>query len=187
MSLEGAIAVTRFGLGAGPDEIASASRAPKDWLLAQLRPNNSSHAAFNGLLSSPEIFKISREYKDARKVMSDAEMPAASEKYGKAVRRNFEAEIKARSIYAAQTQTPFHERLTRFWSNHFSISARNRNTRLFPGSYEREAIRPHILGSFYELSASAIFHPGMLVYLDCLLYTSPSPRDGLLSRMPSSA
>ena len=26
-----------------------------------------------------------------------------------------------------------------------------------------------------------------LLYRDCLLYTSPSPRDGLLSRMPSSA
>ena len=25
------------------------------------------------------------------------------------------------------------------------------------------------------------------IYLGCLLYTSPSPRDGLLSRMPSSA
>ena len=25
------------------------------------------------------------------------------------------------------------------------------------------------------------------VFQDCLLYTSPSPRDGLLSRMPSSA
>ena len=25
------------------------------------------------------------------------------------------------------------------------------------------------------------------VYITCLLYTSPSPRDGLLSRMPSSA
>ena len=25
------------------------------------------------------------------------------------------------------------------------------------------------------------------LYADCLLYTSPSPRDGLLSRMPSSA
>ena len=24
-------------------------------------------------------------------------------------------------------------------------------------------------------------------FIDCLLYTSPSPRDGLLSRMPSSA
>ena len=26
-----------------------------------------------------------------------------------------------------------------------------------------------------------------LMHLGCLLYTSPSPRDGLLSRMPSSA
>ena len=25
------------------------------------------------------------------------------------------------------------------------------------------------------------------LFVDCLLYTSPSPRDGLLSRMPSSA
>ena len=28
---------------------------------------------------------------------------------------------------------------------------------------------------------------GLWVYERCLLYTSPSPRDGLLSRMPSSA
>ena len=28
---------------------------------------------------------------------------------------------------------------------------------------------------------------GELQLYDCLLYTSPSPRDGLLSRMPSSA
>ena len=28
---------------------------------------------------------------------------------------------------------------------------------------------------------------GYRLYDDCLLYTSPSPRDGLLSRMPSSA
>src|SRR5665647_3573560 len=29
--------------------------------------------------------------------------------------------------------------------------------------------------------------PAEQVYKNCLLYTSPSPRDGLLSRMPSSA
>ena len=29
--------------------------------------------------------------------------------------------------------------------------------------------------------------PGPSIYSPCLLYTSPSPRDGLLSRMPSSA
>ena len=32
-----------------------------------------------------------------------------------------------------------------------------------------------------------IQHYTMNLYKDCLLYTSPSPRDGLLSRMPSSA
>ena len=29
--------------------------------------------------------------------------------------------------------------------------------------------------------------PEWFLYSTCLLYTSPSPRDGLLSRMPSSA
>src|SRR5690242_3661274 len=36
MSLEGAIAAHRFGLGARPGEIAAASRDPKAWLIAQL-------------------------------------------------------------------------------------------------------------------------------------------------------
>ena len=35
--------------------------------------------------------------------------------------------------------------------------------------------------------ASAVKAAGMRYLNDCLLYTSPSPRDGLLSRMPSSA
>ena len=34
---------------------------------------------------------------------------------------------------------------------------------------------------YFSRSRKAIWHKG------CLLYTSPSPRDGLLSRMPSSA
>ena len=34
---------------------------------------------------------------------------------------------------------------------------------------------------------SKIIWMGFVVSLICLLYTSPSPRDGLLSRMPSSA
>ena len=37
-----------------------------------------------------------------------------------------------------------------------------------------------------HLIPSGIMRPGVKCYI-CLLYTSPSPRDGLLSRMPSSA
>ena len=36
MSLEGAIAVHRFGLGARPGEIEAASSDPKGWLMAQI-------------------------------------------------------------------------------------------------------------------------------------------------------
>ena len=38
------------------------------------------------------------------------------------------------------------------------------------------------------ITAISLFVLALLIYVGvCLLYTSPSPRDGLLSRMPSSA
>ena len=37
------------------------------------------------------------------------------------------------------------------------------------------------------LQDSLLAKPALALSQDCLLYTSPSPRDGLLSRMPSSA
>ena len=46
---------------------------------------------------------------------------------------------------------------------------------------------PCLLGGIHKLSNN---QPPFIAYADCkncLLYTSPSPRDGLLSRMPSSA
>ena len=47
----------------------------------------------------------------------------------------------------------------------------------------------HAHAEIKSIDASAAREmPGVIaVYTDCLLYTSPSPRDGLLSRMPSSA
>ena len=45
-------------------------------------------------------------------------------------------------------------------------------------------------GATIDFDPSAVNQPGTESHLQthpCLLYTSPSPRDGLLSRMPSSA
>ena len=42
-------------------------------------------------------------------------------------------------------------------------------------------------GKSTTIRALADLLPAIDVVKDCLLYTSPSPRDGLLSRMPSSA
>ena len=46
-----------------------------------------------------------------------------------------------------------------------------------------------ILSDYQEKLAETFEHINYLIDNDkiCLLYTSPSPRDGLLSRMPSSA
>ena len=43
------------------------------------------------------------------------------------------------------------------------------------------------IGKCNQSGTKIIFEPDPEIFKDCLLYTSPSPRDGLLSRMPSSA
>ena len=47
--------------------------------------------------------------------------------------------------------------------------------------------RPDATDEQIEQAARAAQVHDLIVALPCLLYTSPSPRDGLLSRMPSSA
>jgi uncharacterized protein (DUF1800 family) len=58
------------------------------------------------------------------------------------------------------------ERLVWFWSNHFCVSADKGLVRSLCGAYEREAIRPHVLGKFSDMLIAAETHPAMLIYLD---------------------
>ena len=50
-----------------------------------------------------------------------------------------------------------------------------------------EAVTMEQIKNFRQLGAITAGHPEYGHVPGCLLYTSPSPRDGLLSRMPSSA
>jgi uncharacterized protein (DUF1800 family) len=74
------------------------------------------------------------------------------------------AEAKARFDTAATADMGFVERLVWFWSNHFCISADKIVG--MAGPYEREAIRPHVLGRFADLLLAVEGHPAMLFYLD---------------------
>src|SRR5260221_12909202 len=60
-------------------------------------------------------------------------------------RKIFLDEAKARFDAATQGEHGFVERLGWFWSNHFCVNA---DAPVMAGGYEREAIRPHILGRF---------------------------------------
>jgi len=58
------------------------------------------------------------------------------------------------------------EQLVDFWYNHFNVFLDKGNDRFMVASYEREAIRPHVLGHFRDLLESTATAPAMLFYLD---------------------
>lgn len=90
------------------------------------------------------------------------------------------AEFAARVGRALDTDAPFLERLVQFWSNHFCVSAaRGLLVRVTAGAYEREAIRPHVLGRFADMLRAAEQHPAMLDYLDSRRSVGPNSLAGL--------
>jgi uncharacterized protein (DUF1800 family) len=76
----------------------------------------------------------------------------------------FLKEAKARIDSAVAPNTGFVERMVWFWSNHFCVSADK--VVGMAGAYEREAIRPHVLGRFGDMLQAVESHPAMLLFLD---------------------
>ena len=96
---------------------------------------------------------------------TDTPKPAPQAEQGPPIERQmFLREIRARLDAASAAEIGFPERLVWFWSNHFCVSA----GKVFnmAGGYEREVIRPHILGRFADMLLAAEGHPAMLFYLD---------------------
>ncbi|HVP00550.1 MAG TPA: DUF1800 domain-containing protein [Bryobacteraceae bacterium] len=58
------------------------------------------------------------------------------------------------------------EQLVDFWYNHFNVFLDKGNDRYLVPTYEREAIRPHVLGHFRDLLEATATAPAMLFYLD---------------------
>src|ERR1700744_2360721 len=92
------------------------------------------------------------------------------------IRENFLREAKVHYEAAINADTGFVERLVWFWSNHFCVNA---DVTVMAGAYEREAIRPHVLGKFADLLLAAESHPAMLLYLDNASSMGPNSIAGL--------
>ncbi|MEI9419447.1 DUF1800 domain-containing protein [Mesorhizobium sp. Cs1321R2N1] len=91
----------------------------------------------------------------------------------------FRAEAQARFDKAMQAGAGFVERLVYFWSNHFCISVAKANiVRASAGAFEREAIRPFVLGRFADMLMAVERHPAMLFYLDNQQSIGPDSRAG---------
>ena len=90
--------------------------------------------------------------------------------------------VSARVARAVVSERQLQEVLADFWLNHFSIYAgKSASMRHFLVAYERDAIRPNVLGSFRSLLGAVAHSPAMLVYLD----NSQSAADSLQPRLVS--
>src|SRR5882757_1917160 len=175
-SYAAATAANRFGLGIRPGENAVLND-PALWLAAQLRAAPDGARTFDGLPTSfdymqreVEFYRRRNQRKGAAGVKKGAAEPsqvnALRESYQEAFGADLRREYLARWTIAADTGTPFAERLVRFWSNHFAVSTDKLRARLYALPMEREAIRPHVNGRFFDLLLAVQTHPAMLRYLD---------------------
>src|SRR5439155_11672264 len=77
-------------------------------------------------------------------------------------------------LRAVYSDRQLDEVLTDFWFNHFNVDARKGPDRFMLTEYEREAIRPHVLGKFRELLEATAKSPAMLFYLDNWMSADPN-------------
>lgn len=115
----------------------------------------------------------------AMTVQPDAPKPPPAAMPQNVVQKTYRAEALARIQRATIAEGGFVERLVVFWSNHFCISAsKGEPARMWAGSFEREAIRPHVLGKFADMLRAVEQHPAMLFFLDNQQSIGPNSRAG---------
>ncbi|MFZ0794485.1 MAG: DUF1800 domain-containing protein, partial [Candidatus Korobacteraceae bacterium] len=69
-------------------------------------------------------------------------------------------------LRAVYSDRQLEEVLTDFWFNHFNIFIGKGADRYLVTEYERDVIRPHVLGKFKDLLLATAQSPAMLFYLD---------------------
>ena len=190
---EAVLALHRFGMGPRPGSIAVIESDPRGALIAELERPSAAQLAAPMLPSSTKAFRTvfdanarrrakaivaTKQEAAQRQQMAEASamtegttpgMSATAEKMAADAipdpgRPIYLEEAKLRTEAALSAEIGFAERLVWFWSNHFCISANKIQS--MSGAYEREAIRPRVLGKFVDLLLAAEGHPAMLFYLD---------------------
>lgn len=178
------MAAIRFGYGFRPGEAPPDS---KDELIGQLRKGAAATPDFP--LGGPDTrhqailslqAQLQQIRQDAKTVTDDATQREMRKGVQRQVQQQFQHDANLRLIQAVLSPYGFYERLSTFWTDHFSTSAnKSLPMRLIVPLYEAEAIRPFISGKFGDLLRSATAHPAMLIYLDQADSLGPDSAGGI--------
>lgn len=197
------VALNRFGLGgrgAAAVYLAGAGSDPRAFVLAELNQANIAVPASADLKPSPVLFQALFAEQAAQRAARLAQPVAPPESAAPAgapqmndapkppqppniAQETFRSEALARFQMAARAPCGIVERLVAFWANHFAVSVmKSPFVRISAGAFEREAIRPHVLGRFADMLKAVEQHPTMLHYLDNFL--SAGPQSQFVTRNP---
>jgi uncharacterized protein (DUF1800 family) len=153
---------------------------------ANAAPNTSAaSAAKNGDAMSAEMQGPDAAKTTANNPTANDANPMNNPEYRKAVRDYFmennlrppqfmTGELQmSRIIRAVYSERQLQEVMVDFWTNHFNVYAAKGADRWLLTSYDRDTIRPHTLGKFYDLLLADAESPAMLFYLDNFQSVSP--------------
>ena len=177
-ALDAAIAVTRFGLGARPGEIAAATGDPRGWLLRQV---GQAPQLAVGPGSQDILRDFTTRYRDAVRTAQSGEggdAEAAEREARRLIREPRITHTLARTELGMTTAAGFAERWVRFWSNHFSVGPNSPQAAAVGPTLEAEVIRAYAFGRFDALVIAAETHPAMLLYLDQAMSVGPNSTVG---------
>jgi uncharacterized protein (DUF1800 family) len=167
-----ALAAHRFGLGE-PD-LAALGSDPAAWLAAQIGPADAPRG--QGLASLSDGIRAHAAFIQTQRrplqAVAGAMAPmtgdtrSGEQQFGDHFRPIVQADVRSHLATAVVSTRPFAERLAWFWANHFTVSVAKASARALVGAFEREAIRPHIAGTFGQMLKTAVTHGAMVRYLD---------------------
>ena len=180
--------IARRGLGAWIDEQLAPARGTDERLAARLALLTT--LSLDSATIATEYFQPAREERRRRQAaattaenpdMSNSNTPAPHRQrldgMSDAVqreRRIFAELAEAKLLRATYADRQLEEVLVDFWFNHFNVFARKGRTGIYIGEYERDAIRPRVLGRFRDLLEATAKSPAMLFYLDNWLSADPN-------------
>ena len=185
-------ALNRLAFGPTPGDLDRVTRmgAPA-WIAEQLHPERLALPSYLAdqlaTLRTPRQTQreMVQQYREMAKEAKQAKQAETAPPDGKKVRteeggerRRQIAQIyveagEERLLQALNSPRQLEEVLVDFWFNHFNVFQGKGLVRVLTESYEREAIRPNVLGRFRTMLGATARHPAMLFYLDNWLSVAP--------------
>jgi len=186
-------ALNRLAYGPRPGEVERVKQMGlEQWIDRQLHPERIDDSAVQARLEQYPAIRMSTEellaryprpqqvakregltleqyQQQQREARQNGDMRAMENRPQAIVLELSEAKL-TREIYS---ERQLQEVMDDFWFNHFNVYAGKGPERWFLPAYEREVIRPHLMGKFRDILYATAKSPAMLFYLDNWLSVDP--------------